>query len=527
MKTKDNLSKTLTQAIGEQSNNYDALQKEYTQITGSSLVLDPNSPPPRVASAKKLTASVVIPAWNVESTIIACLSAIEQSSFNHHYQNRLEVVVVDDGSTDGTWEVLKNAKFSLNLKVVRQNHQSIAHARNTDISIAKGDIIVSCDADMILSYYTIEHFVARHQQFPNILLVGFRSNTDAKDPRVKSEFIRQNGSHIDTYFTGDDRITFSIPGWPSNMCLASDHLKKLGYWRNLNMPNNDNWYLPDLVFGALFSVSKKTYYSVGGYDERFYGWGCEDGYFAAKAIAAGHFIIPIYAASGLHIYHLDRSENKQKEYLRNRALYLRLIRTTKVNHYPDWLSKAESRIVKSFSHKPNQTYAGFLKEKNVKKENISRINDIDNLLAIGEYSRVLDALTNKENDYIDNDKYVRQVKALIGMNKYQEAINILKDHSKFSHLEPEQTIDLIIAHAAKGQFLSAKILLKNLSEAHPEIPELSYWYNQSIQKYIKQGIKYYNQGFKSVALRCFEVALINKPDNRIALEYREKCLSEL
>jgi glycosyltransferase involved in cell wall biosynthesis len=60
-----------------------------------------------------------------------------------------EIIVIDDGSTDGTIDILKNLKHTLpGFKFARQNHKGAGSARNMGASLAKGDTIVFVDADM-------------------------------------------------------------------------------------------------------------------------------------------------------------------------------------------------------------------------------------------------------------------------------------------------------------------------------------------------------------------------------------------
>lgn len=518
-------AKILKQVIAERSNDYTLLEEKYKKSTGNSL-LDPNIKPVEIKSIKPLTVSVVIPAYNTQSSILACLASIEQSSFNFYYQDRLQVIVADDGSTDSTWETIKNSRFSLNLTAIRQDRHSVAHARNIGLSVAEGDIIISCDADMVLSYYAIEHFMVRHQQLPNVLLVGFRKDTCKNDPRVDFNSIRKYGSFRTPCFTGDMRIVFPIPGYPSNSCLISKHFKRLGNARCLWMPEREVWDLPDLVFGALFSLPKHTYLNIGGYDERFYGWGHEDGYLAAEAIVAGQYIIPIYAASGLHIGHSPRSENKELEYRRNRKQYLRFLRTTKVGHHRDWLSLAKKRIMESFTYSPFPKTSQSVVNSGVNQEAEFTINEIDSLLAIGEYSRAFTILSKNEKLDKNGEYFSRLGKVFFGMNQYQRAIDIFKQTPAFTNLEADSMLNLAIAQVANNQFISAHSTLEKLSQTFPQMPDLSYWYNYSAQRHIRQGNNYFNQGFHKVARRCFEAALMLDPKNKTALEYREKCMLE-
>src|SRR5947209_1115630 len=113
------MSSTLESQSQQHNNDYTALEALYRASTGGELVLDPYRSFFHPGPELTLSASVVIPAWNARDTIEQCLIAIEQSTFNCRYQERLEVVVVDDGSTDGTWELLQQLRLNVRLRAVR------------------------------------------------------------------------------------------------------------------------------------------------------------------------------------------------------------------------------------------------------------------------------------------------------------------------------------------------------------------------------------------------------------------------
>lgn len=504
-------------ALEEKSNDYSHLEEKYFKVNKLNL-LDPFSPPTKSTFTKELTATVVIPARNVESSILSCLMSIEQSSFNLKHQNRLQVVVVDDGSDDSTWELIKNNKFALNLTGVKQKQHGQAQALNTGISVSENEIIICCDADMVLSYYAIEHFILRHQQFPNVLLVGFRSNVSNKSLRVNPKYIRENGSHQYSYFQKDERITFPIPGFPDNMCLTSSHFKNLGHLRGLWMRNNyDPWLLSDLVLGALFSLSKSTYHKIGGYDERLVGYGCTDGYLASKAISAGNFVIPVYAASGLHISHPSRTGNKRQEYEKNRQLFLKFLKSSQIDNYPNGLTHAKERIIESFTQK-----SVLLNTKNYNtKEVIPKYYQVDSLLALGKYTESL-GLLSKNTTKNGCGLAFRRGSALFGLHKYNEAIGNFK---KAISTIPEASINIAISQAANFQFELAHKTFKKFALENSKSALLPFWYKQSVQDNITQGKNFLNQGFYDTAIRCFENALICEPDNNKALKYIRKCAS--
>ena len=89
--------------------------------------------------------SVLIPAYNEEDVI----SQTIQSVLNQDYpKDKLEIIVVDDGSTDKTYEVAKS--FS-NIKAYKKENNGKASALNYGISKAKGQLISVLDADTFLT----------------------------------------------------------------------------------------------------------------------------------------------------------------------------------------------------------------------------------------------------------------------------------------------------------------------------------------------------------------------------------------
>jgi glycosyltransferase involved in cell wall biosynthesis len=87
--------------------------------------------------------SVVVPAYNVATTIRQTLDSILHQTFQD-----IEIIVVDDGATDETPEILKSYKDS-RMRVVRQVNRGLAGARNTGIQLSMGKYIAFCDSDDI------------------------------------------------------------------------------------------------------------------------------------------------------------------------------------------------------------------------------------------------------------------------------------------------------------------------------------------------------------------------------------------
>lgn len=84
--------------------------------------------------------SIIIPAYNASAHIVETLESV----FAQHYEP-MEIIVVDDGSSDGTAELV--AKAYPSVRVIRKQNGGAASARNAGIRIATGDYIAFLDAD--------------------------------------------------------------------------------------------------------------------------------------------------------------------------------------------------------------------------------------------------------------------------------------------------------------------------------------------------------------------------------------------
>jgi len=99
--------------------------------------------------------SIIVPTYNNENTLEACLlSLIKQT-----YSNK-EIIVVDDGSTDGTASLL--SKMALKyppLKIISAEHRGIAATRNLGVKYSAGDILFFGEADAVYNHDYLEKAV--------------------------------------------------------------------------------------------------------------------------------------------------------------------------------------------------------------------------------------------------------------------------------------------------------------------------------------------------------------------------------
>lgn len=90
---------------------------------------------------EKKTVSAVIPSYNREKTIRRCIDSVLRQTYAVG-----EIIVVDDGSTDRTLEILAN-EYRETVKVIKQSHKGAQAARNAGILAAKGEYIAFLDSD--------------------------------------------------------------------------------------------------------------------------------------------------------------------------------------------------------------------------------------------------------------------------------------------------------------------------------------------------------------------------------------------
>ena len=99
--------------------------------------------------------SIIIPVYNSEKYLATAL----ESAKNQTYQN-IEIILVDDGSTDNSITILEKYALSDNrIKIISQTNQGISAARNAGIKMATGKYITFLDSDDFLSRDAIEKMV--------------------------------------------------------------------------------------------------------------------------------------------------------------------------------------------------------------------------------------------------------------------------------------------------------------------------------------------------------------------------------
>jgi glycosyltransferase involved in cell wall biosynthesis len=113
--------------------------------------------------------SIVVPTYNRRDGIVRLLKALEAQTFG---PERFEVVVVNDGSTDGTAEALAELTAPYRLRVLEQANAGPAAARNLGLHQAEGRLIVFLDDDVVPVPGLLSAHLACHGDADDLVVVG-------------------------------------------------------------------------------------------------------------------------------------------------------------------------------------------------------------------------------------------------------------------------------------------------------------------------------------------------------------------
>ena len=108
--------------------------------------------------------SVIIPVYNVESYLKRCVDSVRQQTYID-----LEIILVDDGSTDDSGKLCDNLAAEDNrIRVIHKENGGASSARNTGIDNAKGEYIGFVDSDDIVSEDLYMHLFELLRQNENL-----------------------------------------------------------------------------------------------------------------------------------------------------------------------------------------------------------------------------------------------------------------------------------------------------------------------------------------------------------------------
>lgn len=115
------------------------------------------------------TVSVVVPTFNRRSSLQRLLEGLAAQSYP---AAQFEVVVVDDGSTDGTAELLRDLVLPYEMRVLNQEHGGPGAARNLGVAAARGELIAFLDDDVVPARNLLREHVETHGTARDSVVIG-------------------------------------------------------------------------------------------------------------------------------------------------------------------------------------------------------------------------------------------------------------------------------------------------------------------------------------------------------------------
>jgi glycosyltransferase involved in cell wall biosynthesis len=194
--------------------------------------------------------SIIIPVFNS----LPYLAGTIESALRQTYPVK-EIIIVDDGSTDGSFELARQYENE-QVQVVRQQNAGAAVARNTGLALATGDYIQFLDAGDLLDPYKIEAQVkALHGLQTKLAVCNYIQFSD--DAELRMPYYPDQSSFI---YSSDDPLDFLVNLWggkgaynfiQTNCWLVPKaFIEQAGNWRSYRCPDDDGEFFARMILAS-------------------------------------------------------------------------------------------------------------------------------------------------------------------------------------------------------------------------------------------------------------------------------------
>lgn len=254
----------------------------------------------------KITIGVCV--RNCEDYVKAAIDSIVDQDFPHE---RMELIFVDDGSTDNTLSIIKDSVLKMDMKVKVFHHEwkGLGAARNVVVDNAEGEYIVWVDGDMILPKNHVRKQVEFMEQNPK---VGIAKAKYGMLPRENIVVVLENIPFI-VYDSKDGSVNSKLPGTGGSIYRV-DAIKQVGGFdsRLKGVGEDQDAAFRVKVTGWLIERSSALFYErrVQTWKDLWqkyfwYGYGDHDLYRKNRDIFSLYKMVPIAGFVAGALYTLD------------------------------------------------------------------------------------------------------------------------------------------------------------------------------------------------------------------------------
>jgi glycosyltransferase involved in cell wall biosynthesis len=273
--------------------------------------------------------SVIIPTYNKAAYLELSLASWCRQKYRHY-----ELVVIDDGSSDSTQDVLRRYASRLPLRCVTSDHRGRAAARNRGLAASNGAVIVFVDDDRVVP----ENFLACHVDalvstpddqvvigWQRGLLVDIPSVGDQEaSPEVIVRLLRQR-PELEAPLAEGRPVKTLTPADLERDDVAISSLQLSDPWESylgavLEVYGEEITACP-LAWSCgttgNLSTRRELLDRVGWFDERFTGWGLEDTELHYRMVQGGARTRVVRTALNYHQNHPKDITRRKESWLRN------------------------------------------------------------------------------------------------------------------------------------------------------------------------------------------------------------------
>ena len=198
--------------------------------------------------------SVIIPNYNAEKYIERCLESVLSQSYKD-----VEVIVVDDGSTDESPSIIRNfVERSDRIRAYFQPNQNASIARNKGIDVAVGDYLYFLDSDDLLYPDGLKSLINAAEENSADLVIGNMNEIDESDKIIENDLYFDETLELDSYL---EKLAV-LPAPPNKLYKASVIKDNRIVFGNVRIGQDTNFYLKYLACAQ----------KVIGIADVIYGW---------------------------------------------------------------------------------------------------------------------------------------------------------------------------------------------------------------------------------------------------------------